>query len=168
VYTDEVLAKLGLNKEKLVEKKAIEAEKRVQFYEATLRACFVDAPCDEFNDRIARVEGGTLYVGDFKCKLDGEPGEGGYGACRVTLANGRPVAAKQWDPEDGFVTTTVVIGNRTKTVDKERLANPYIALQQQRIRQMIEDFEAERRNGDLNCKGLAGRAKVECYGAQTP
>jgi len=164
---EKAVTALKLNQE--LQRKAIEEDKRVQYYETTLTNCFVDAPCDRFPDRIGRVEGGVFHVADVKCKLQGEPGDqDGYGACSVSMEGGRPVAARFWDPKDGFVTSTVVVGKRTKVVDKEKLANPYIAIQQQRIGQMISDFQAERENGDRNCKGLEGQARVECYGAQTP
>lgn len=147
-----------------------EEERRNPDFEATLTNYFVDAGPDTFKDRIAQVRDGVLTVGDAKCKLTGEivSGEGG---CTIQMRDGRPVSAKWWlDDDMGYhVYSTATFGKQVKrgSYNPEKAADPYIAIQQQRLHNMIQDFHKEQDNARKNCKGLKGESWTQCAGAQT-
>lgn len=147
------------------EAKRIAQEKR---YKAVITECYVDAPCRSF-DRVAILRKEDITVGDFTCPLKGKPGVDGYGACSVSFVNGNPVSMKQWDPNDGFVTSRVTIGERVKVgqYDPEMERNPHEKLSQERWNQVMQDWEKEKQNAEVNCRGLRGDAYIYCAGAQT-
>jgi len=147
-----------------------EEERRNPDFEARLTNFFVDMGPDTFTDRIAQVRDGVISVSDLKCKLTGEtvPGEGG---CSVQMSNGRPVSAKWWlDDDEGYhLYSTATFGKQVNrgSYNPEKAANPYIALQQSRLQNMIKDFHKEQESARRNCKGLKGDAWTRCAGAQT-
>jgi hypothetical protein len=132
-------------------------------YSATMKNCFVDAPCETY-DRVAIVADGKVTVGDTTCSTSGNDS-----GCSVSMSNGQPLSMKVWDPSDGFVLTTVVFGGRVKdgTYDPEKEANPYVKIENARVERMLQDWEHEKENARTNCKGLQGVSWTYCAGAQT-
>lgn len=101
-------------------------------FKAVITECYVDAPCKSF-DRVAVMTKTDVRVGDFTCSIKGSPGVDGYGACSVSILNGIPVSMRQWDPNDGFVTSKVTFGPAVKRgqYDPELEANPHLRLQRE-------------------------------------
>ncbi len=139
-------------------------------YKATINNCVPLGQCRTINGS-AWISDQRLYLNiDESCPLAGyeEHDWGAHMGCKVTMKGDKPVRYHEWakggDEWDNEI--TAAIGEPLENPSASETENPFVREYQERVNNMMKQWNEEEEKAKTNCKGKTGEEWVKCAGKQ--